>query len=144
MQPLTRALTDADKGIDFTQCIQGHVSQSIKQVFTTERSRSLRNDSLQINAEEHIVKDQFGNLYVVFTANLIDDEVYACTAWVGAEKWTGTEKTLVLVKEFKKFKTFNDSLLAMLQGIAFLQFGKETITILKGRNAANMAAVGLN
>jgi len=32
-------LTDADKAVDFTKVIQGHVSQSIKQVFTIERTR---------------------------------------------------------------------------------------------------------
>jgi hypothetical protein len=67
MRAVTKALTDADKAVDFTQVIQGHVGQSVKQVFTLERVRTLKNPKLQLIAQEHIVKDQFGNLYVVFT-----------------------------------------------------------------------------
>jgi hypothetical protein len=142
MRPAVKtALTDADKAVDFTSVIQGHVSQNIRQVFTVERTRLRVHRALSIEAMEHIVKDQFGNLYVVFTAKLMDGEVYACTAWIGAEKWTGMEKRIVLVKEWKRFPGFNDDLLAAIQNLAFCSFGNANIAILKGRRAAQLPAV---
>lgn len=142
MRPAVKAaLTDADKAVDFTSVIQGHVSQNITQRFTVERTRLRVHQKLSIEALEHIVKDQFGNLYVVFTAKLMDGEVYACTAWIGAEKWTGMGKQLVLVKEWKRFPGFNDDLLACVQNIAFCSFGNANIAILKGRRAAQLPAV---
>jgi hypothetical protein len=63
---------------------------------------------------------------------------------VGAEKWTGTEKKLVLVKEWKQFGSFNDAMLEALQHMAFVCFGRETVTILKGRNAAKQIEPSLN
>lgn len=137
-------MSDADKAVDFTQIIQGHVGQRVKQVFTCERTRTRRHRKLQIEAIEHIVKDQFGNLYVVFTAKLMDGEVYAVVAWVGAEKWTETGKKLVLVKEWKKFPSFNDDLLAALQNLAFVSLGKANIAILKGRSAGKLPRVPTN
>lgn len=135
-------LTDADKGVDFTQAIQGHVGQSTKQVFTVERTRARICKPLKLEALEHIVKDQFGNLYVVFVARLFDGELYSCTAWVGSYKWVaGTEKRLFLVKQWKKFKTFGDELLACLQDMAFFTFGKTNIGILKSRHAGKQLAV---
>lgn len=129
-------LTDADKQVDFTKVIQGHVSQNIKQVFQIERTRRMVDKNLLIEAAENIVKDQFGNLYVVFIAKLMDGELYACTAWVGAEKWTGTQKTIVLVKEWKKFKRFSDELLTHFQSMAMFSFAKTNLAILKGAQAA--------
>ena len=134
-------LTDADKAVDFTQVIQGHVGQSVKQVFTIERTRGRNHPKLSIDALEHIVKDQFGNLYVVFVARLMDNEVYTVTAWVGKNIWTATGKKLVLVKEWKKFPSFNDDLLACLQNMAFVSFGRTNIAILKARRAANLVSV---
>lgn len=137
-------LTDADRAVDFTRVIQGHVSQNIRQRFTVQRTRLRIHRKLQIEAMEHIVKDQFGNLYVVFTARLMDGEVYACTAWVGTEKWTGTEKRLVLVKEWKKFPSFNDDLLAAIQNLAFHALGSANLGILKARCAAKLPSVPAN
>lgn len=134
-------LTDADKAVDFTQVIQGHVGNSVKQVFQIERTRARICKQLKLEALEHIVKDQFGNLYVVFLARLFDGEVYAATAWVGSYKWTGTEKKLVLVKEWKKFPSFNDDLLALIQNMAFISFGNSNVAILKARHAARQLAV---
>lgn len=131
-------MTDADRAVDFTKVIQGHCGQSVKQVFTVERSRMRVHRELKIEAMEHIVKDQFGNLYVVFTSGLMDGEVYGCCAWVGTEKWTGTEKRLVLVKEWKKFRAFNDALLAAIQDWAFLAFGNANMAILKSKHAAKL------
>lgn len=137
-------LTDADKGVDFTEVIQGHVGQTTKQRFTCERSRVIENRALRLEANENIVKDQFGNLYVVFTARLIDGEVYAVTAWVGAEKWTGQAKQLVLVGEYKRFHTFSDSLLGFLQDRAFIAFGRATLAILKARKTAKLPMISAN
>lgn len=145
MRPAVKcALNDADKAVDFTTVIQGHVSQSIRQVFTTERTRLRRHDRAQIEALEHIVKDQFGNLYVVFVAKLMDGEMYVCTAWVGAEKWTANGKNLVLVKEWKKFKTFSDDLLAAMQNLAFYSFASANLAILKARHSAKLPAISGN
>lgn len=138
MVAISQDLSDADKGVDFTKVIQGHVGQGIKQVFTIERTRNRRHPKLQIEALEHIVKDQFGNLYVVFLSKLMDGDLYACTAWVGAEKWTGTTKGIVLVKEWKKFRTFSDDLLACIQNLAFVSFGNANLAILKARQAASL------
>lgn len=132
-------ITDADKAVDFTQVIQGHVGQSVKQMFSVERTRARSHKALYIDALEHIVKDQFGNLYVVFAAKLMDGEVYTVTAWVGAEKWTGTVRKIVLVREWKKFKTFDDDLLAALQNMAFVSFGRANTAILKARHAGKLA-----
>lgn len=134
----TRLPKDADLHVDFTEVIQGHVGQSIKQVFTSERERTLVNRELNLMAREYIVKDQFGNLYVVFTSVLGDGEVYAVTDWVGAEKWTGVAKATVLVRDYKRFRAFNDDLLAYLQHKAFLEFGRANLAILKSRHAANL------
>lgn len=135
-------LSDADKAVDFTQVIQGHVGPSTKQVFRIERTRARIYKPLQLEAVEHIIKDQFGNLYVTFLARLFDGELYACTAWVGTEKWVaGTQKKLFLVKEWKRFKAFNDDLLACLQDMAMFSFGKANIAILKARHAAKQLAV---
>lgn len=145
MRPAVKAaLTDADKAVDFTQVIQGHVGQNVRQQFTVERSRVREHRRAQISAVEHIVKDQFGNLYVVFVAKLFDGELYTNVAWVGAEKWTGTGKQLVLVKEWKKFRTFSDDLLAAIQGLAFLSFANTNLAILKARHAGKLAAIPSN
>jgi hypothetical protein len=138
------ALTDADKSVDFTNVIQGHVGNSVRQQFTIERTRVRLHRKLQIEAHEHIVKDQFGNLYVVFTSRLMDGEVYASTAWVGAEKWTGAEKKVVLVKEWKRFKAFNDDLLAAIQNLAFHALGSANLAIIKARRAAQLPAIPAN
>jgi hypothetical protein len=137
---LTR-LTDADKAVDFTQAIQGHVSQHTKQVFNLERARDLVNHELAIQARENIVKDQFGNLYVVFVARLMDGDVWSVTNWVGADKWDGLSKRIVLVREWKKFKTFSDDLLTYLQQQAFVAFGKANVAYLKGQHAARLTSI---
>lgn len=134
-------LTDADKAVDFTQAIQGHVSQHTKQLFTVERSRDLLEHKLAIQARENIVKDQFGNIYVVFVARLMDGDVWSVTQWVGAEKWNGLQKRIVLVREWKKFKRFDDALLSYLQQQAFVAFGKANVAYLKGRHAAHLNTV---
>lgn len=123
-------LNDADKAVDFTQVIQGHVSQSVKQVFHVERERTIHNRKLQLEAREIIVKDQFGNLYTCFVAKLIDGEVYAVTRWV-AHPHSG------LVAELRKLgaRRFDDALLAWLQDEAFLAFGRATIALMKSRHA---------
>jgi len=129
-------LNDADKAVDFTEVIQGHVSQSVKQQFTLERTKVVLNRTLNLEAREHIVKDQFGNLYTVFTAKLIDGEVYAVTRWV-AHPHSG------LVKEFRKLgaRRFDDNLLAWLQEEAFVAFGRATLAILKARQAGKMPMI---
>jgi hypothetical protein len=145
MRPAVRAaLNDADKAVDFTRVIQGHVGNSVRQVFTIERTRLRVHAKLQIEALEHIVKDQFGNLYVVFTAKLMDGEVYASTAWIGAEKWTGKGKEIVLVKDWKRFGSFNDDLLAAIQNLAFHALGTANLAIIKGRHAAQQPAIPSN
>ncbi len=141
MVALSTKLTDADKAVDFTKPIAGHVSQSIKQVFTLERVRELSHAKLQIDARENITKDQFGNIYVVIMAKLMDGEVYTVTAWVGAEKWTGTEKKIVLVKEYKKFKRFSDEMMTYIQDQSFIAFGKSNLAILKARHAAKLPSL---
>jgi hypothetical protein len=128
-----RKLTDADKAVDFTEAIQGHVSQTTKQVFTEERSRNLHNRWLQLECREHIVKDQFGNLYVVFAAKLLDGELYAVTSWI-AHPHRG------LVKQYRKlgFRRFDDDLLAYLQNEAWVALGRATVAILQARQAAKL------
>lgn len=134
-------LTDADKGVDFTKVINGHVSHNLKnQRFTIKRTRACGHKKLKLEMLEHIVQDQFGNLYVVFISKLMDQEVYSCTAWVGSEKWDGTQKTTVLVKEWKKFKTFNDELLACFQNMAAYTFAKHNLQFMKGALAAKTVA----
>lgn len=132
-------LNDADKDIDFTEVIQGHVSQSVKQVFNIERTRVIFNRKLNLEARENIVKDQFGNLYTVFIAKLIDGEMYAVTRWV-AHPHSG------LVKEMRQLgsRRFDDNLLAWLQDEAFVSFGRATLAILKGRQAAKMPMISAN
>lgn len=145
MRPAVKAdLTDADKAVDFTRVLQGHVGSSIKQTFTVERTRLRKHARLELDAMEHIVKDQFGNLYVVFTAKLMDGEVYACTAWVGAEKWTDRGKEIRLVREWKQFRTFNDDLLAAIQNLAFHALGTANLAIIKARHAAQLPAIPSN
>lgn len=139
-----RKLTDADKAVDFTQVIQGHCGQRVKQIFTCERTRLRRHPQLQIEAQEHIVRDQFDNLYVVFTANLFDGDIYAVTAWVGTERWCNGDKRLFLVKEWKKFPAFNDAMLTALQELAFISLGKANLAILKSRHAAKLTAIAAN
>jgi hypothetical protein len=143
-QAVKAALSDADKSVDFTSVIQGHVSQQVRQVFTIERTRLRVHKRAQIEAHEHIVKDQFGNLYVVFTSRLMDGEVYACTAWVGAEKWTDTGRTIKLVREWKRFKTFNDDLLGAIQGLAFHALASANLAILKARHSALLLPLASN
>lgn len=132
-------VTDAERSIDPTSVCQNHVSQSITQNFSIERSRTLHNKRLNITMLEHILKDQFGNLYVEFVSRLADGESWAVADWVGTEKWTelGT-KEIVLVRDYKRFKTFSDDLLAYLQEKAFIAFAQETLTWLKGQNAATL------
>lgn len=134
-------LSDADKGVDFTKVINGHVSHNLKnQKFTIERTTARAHKALKLEMLEHIVKDQFGNLYVTFLARLMDNELYSCTAWVGAEKWTGAGKKIVLVKEWKKFKTFGDELLACFQNMAAYTFAKHNLTFMKGAVAGRTVA----
>ncbi len=144
MHATRTGLNDADKSVDFTQVIQGHVSQNIRQQFTVERTRLRVHRRAQIEAMEHIVKDQFGNLYVVFTAKLMDGEIYACTAWVGAEKWTGAQKSIVLVREWKRFRGFNDDLLSAIQNLAFHSLASANLAIIKARHAAQLPAIPSN
>lgn len=134
-------MTDADKQVDFTVAIQGHVGASIKQRFTCERTRTLTNERLRMDIAEHIVKDQFGNLYVVFSTQLIDGELYTVTDWVGKQP---PGFPLTLVKEFKRFPGFNDDLLAYLQEKAFVSFGREALAILKARQAAKLTMISAN
>lgn len=133
-------LTDGDKAVDPTTAIQGHVSQSIEQKFTIERTRLRVHKRAKIEAEELILKDQFGNLYVTFRARLMDGEVHVANAWVGSEKWDGTQKRIVLVREWKRFKTFNDDLLGAIQDLAFHSFASANLAYLKGRHAASLVA----
>lgn len=135
-------LTDAVKSLDPTSVLQGHVSQSITQNFNIERTRLRHNKRLNISMMEHICKDQFGNLYVVFISQLPDGDVWAVADWVAVEKWNeaGAKET-VIVREYKKFKTFNDDLLAYLQDKAFHAFSLEVLAWLKGQNAATIASM---
>ena len=128
-------LRDSDNATDFTQVLQGHVSQSVQQEFTEERTRVIMNKRLKLEAREHIVKDQFTNLYVVFTARLIDGEVYAVTTWVGSKNKGLNKRFLALTSKF------DDTLLAYLQDGAFVAFGKATLAILKSRQAAKLPMV---
>lgn len=135
---IVHKLTDADRGVDFSEAIQGHVSASVTQRFTCERSRIVDCRRLQLEAAEHIVKDQFGNVYVVFTSKLMDGDVYAVTDWVGTQK---PGFPLRLVKEFKSFGGFSDNMLGYLQDKAFVAFGRATEAILKGRQAAKLPMI---
>lgn len=126
-------LSDADRAFDFTEAIQGHVGQSTRQIFTEERSRVLVNRRLNLECREHIVKDQFGNLYVVFVAKLIDNELYSVTHWV-AHPHTG------LVRKLRHlgFHRFDDACLQHLQDDAWVAFGRATVAILRSKQAANL------
>ena len=129
-------LNDADRAVNYTEAIQGHVGPSVPQVFTEKRTRVLFNRRLNLECREHIVKDQFSNLYVVFTAKLLDGEMYAVTRWV-AHPVNG------LVKELRALgaRRFDDALLGWLQDEAFLAFGRMTVAILKGRQAAALPMI---
>lgn len=135
-------LNDNDRGVDLSQAAQGHVSQRIKQIFTVKRSRIIRHKEARIEAREEIQTDQFGNLYVFIAAKLFDGEMHSVTAWMGAEKWTGTEKKIVLVKPWKKFKRFDDSCLEAVQTWAFLVLAQANLAILKGRHAGKLPFIG--
>lgn len=119
--------------VDFTKVMQGHVSQTVTQQFAIQRHRVIENRKLRLECREFVVKDQFRNLYVVFTAKLIDGEVYSVTTWVGSE-------VKGLVARFRaKYGHFNDGLLTYLQDEAFVAFGRATVEILKSRQAASFA-----
>lgn len=120
---------DADQQVDFTSMLQGHVSQSIKQVFKVERARTIQNTKLRIACREYVLKDQFGNIYVSFTARLLDGELWGHGVWVAHPK-TG------LNKAFKQFGSFNDLLMRCLQDEAFVVFGRANVQIMRSRQAA--------
>lgn len=137
MDPKPIKLNDADNAVDFTSILQGHVSQTIKQVFTLKRREIRVHRKLALEAVESIVEDQFGNCYVVFHAKLLDGEVWACADWVGTWRWTNATKQMMLVKEWKRFRRFNDDLLGYFQDKAFVALGRVTAGILKARNAGH-------
>jgi hypothetical protein len=126
------------------QASQGDVSQSIKQVFTTERTRILefpQPPPLKPQAVlESILKDQFGNLYLEYQAVLLSGELHTISTRVGAEKWDGTSKRTVLLRKFSKFGGFNDALIDALRTLAFFSIASENEAYLKGRLAANLVA----
>lgn len=114
--------------------LQGHVSQSIKQVFRMERKRELSNKKLKLECREYLVKDQFTNLYCVFVSDLIDAERHCVPCFVGSE-------TRGLNKKYKVFKTFSDDMLTHMQNEAWVIFGRATVSIMKARNAANVVTL---
>lgn len=141
MRPAVKAaLSDADKAVNLDSVIQGHVGTDVRQIFTIKRTASISNKRLGMDAAEYIKVDQFGNLYVQIAARLMDGEVYVTTAWVGIEKWTDRGKELVLVKEWKKFKTFSDALIDAIRLLAFHSLGQTNLAVMKARHAARQVA----
>lgn len=114
--------------------LQGHVSQSIKQVFTCERKRTRVQKKLKLEMREYLIKDQFTNLYCVFVADLIDAERHCVPCFIGSE-------TRGLNKKYKAFQSFSDDMLHHMQDEAWVIFGRATAAIMKARNAANVVTL---
>jgi hypothetical protein len=130
---INRTDTDAE-WIGVMNALAGHAGKSVTQHFRIERRRELENKRLKLECREYLVTDQFTNLYVVFVADLIDEERHCVPTFVGS-------KTRGLKKKYAMFKTFSDEMLAHLQDEAWVIFGRQTVAIMRARQAANVPVI---
>jgi hypothetical protein len=119
---------------------QGHVSQKIVQEFQLLRQRTVECKRLQLQAEEFLYRDQFGNCYTTFRATLPDGELYDKTFFFGFQR--SHNGTIVTRAEWKKISpTYNDAVVDAMRDAAFVALGRSVLDILKARQAADAVFV---
>lgn len=87
--------------------LQGHNGE--KQVFTKRRSIIIQDKKNKRQIREFILDDQFGNIYVVYRANMHDGEVYDVADWLMPSvlaKYGGFTDHLIDDLRTKAFKVF--------------------------------------
>lgn len=138
MKLTVRKLNDADRGVDYSVVLKGHVvprdshGNEIEVTYLQGARDYFESDILKFEVTESHVQDMMGNTYVVFTTRLEDGEIYASAVWLGFEKWSDKgQRELILTRQWKKFKVFDKDLRDYLRNLAEIDFGRANLELMK-------------
>jgi hypothetical protein len=127
-EPTSGGALDINPGLT----AQGHVSQQIEQVFTRLRHGKVKCKRLQLEADEFLLRDQFGNCYITYRAMLLDGEMYDVAEYFG--KQLSHDKTIRTVREWKEIgPVLIDEVMDSLRESAFVKYGRTVLSILRAR-----------